>query len=112
MADFVPYRYIESEVTALQLTEDNQAAIIKKLSDDFKAELLSRLDIELKKPTDKVYTITFRYKADSTEQVLLPTNYLVVLSKGVIVLEEDQFNKSYVFNENPGVILGTTVLSE
>ena len=78
MEQLTKYYVIEASVFALQMNEKNQAAIIQTISDAVKAQEIVDLNIELLKPTDKVYTITsddytFLHDVLSSPETILPT---------------------------------------
>ena len=95
MEQLTKYYVIEASVFALQLNEKNQAAIIQTISDAVKAQEIVDLNIELLKPTDKVYTIEFRQASSSVVNTLKEGQYFVKSSKGYTVMSSDEFEATY-----------------
>lgn len=111
MSEFTSFYHKESKVTALQLTLENQPAIIQALADDAadnKIETLSFAESD----TAGLYNITFRYKTSTTVSKLEPGMYLVNYSTGRAVKTADAFSAEYSTSVPAGVILDQSVLSE
>ena len=112
MVDFVKYIHRDSVVDALALTAVNQATIIETSAEDVAAGKITKLSLELAKPTDETYTFTFKYKTDSTEQVLREGDYLVKLSNSKKAYTKTALEAAYrQTTENDGLILDKSKLS-
>ena len=101
MSDFELYHYRESDVDALPLTVDNQAAILARLKADLVSGELSYLDLKLASKAE-TYTINFRYKNQTTIQTLSANDYFVIKPlTGIFVIAKDTFEGLYeLFSES------------
>lgn len=111
MTQFGKYHYIESDVTALQMTPPNYSAIIAALLKDAADGLLSKFNLEYK---NGEYTITYRYKNTTSDRIITTNEYLVVKASGdKIVLSAESFNSLYEVQEDtPGAYTDSAVLDE
>ena len=106
MNELQKFYVIEATLYALQMNEANQAAIIQTISDAVKAQVIVDLNIELAKPNDKVYTITFRQASSSVINTLKEGQYFVKNSKGFTVMNSEDFEEAYTSEfKSSGVFL-------
>lgn len=104
MSDFLDYHYNESDIQALQLTEENQPKIIKYLGELAASAKILNLSLTLSRLDEVLYNFTFRVASSTTPLSLAPHQYLLIKPSGMSVMDADVFEGAYTFRPE-GVIL-------
>ena len=95
MGLFTKYKHIESQVTAVQMSDAN----LKTVLDRFKPEIArcAIAEFTIGKDADQNYQIVFRYNSSTQPSVLSNTDYLIRLNNGdMVVVSEKDFSDRYI----------------
>ncbi len=111
--EFIQYYFTEAIVKALELNTNNQATIIKTITDKVADGTLVDFDAVLDSTTN-VYALSFRYKNSTTSITINPGEIFVIsnVTGKFSKMDATTFANSYTVNEPEGIILGKSILSE
>lgn len=93
---FYTYSHQESEVPAIQLSTDTCPDVSAALGKELEKGLLTTFQAEYD-TANRCYNYVFRYKTDSVDSTLEPTDYLVQLNTGnYVVRDAETFAADYI----------------
>lgn len=95
MGLFTKFKHIESQVDAVQMSNDNLKIVLEQIKPEIRN--LALVELVISKDNEKNYQIVFRYNSDTQSSVLRNTDYLVKMNDGkMVVMSQKDFDIRYL----------------